>query len=489
MGRPIKKDSTDQSTVIRIIDSTDGTPENAVDYDTSGIDLWYRREGAVKVSITEAALAALDSAHSDGGIELIGDGYYRLDLPDAAWATGADGVMIGGTVTGMIVIGNYHTLVDYDPYDAVRMGMTALPNAVADGAGGLPVSDAGGLDMDTKLANTNEVTAARMGALTDLIDGGRLDLIFDELTAQGDTNETKIDNTFDDVGDVLTNTNTIIADTNELQTDLHDGGRLDLLIDAIKAVTDVLPDGGALTALLASIATILADTSELQTDDVPGLIAALNDLDAAGIRSAVGLASANLDTQLAALPTDSDVNAQCDLALSDYDAPTKTEMDAGFAGLNDLSAADVNAECDTALSDYDPPTKAELDSGLAGLNDLAQSDILADSTPFNGANIAAIKAKTDNLPSGIPKNVALSNFAFFMVDSSDHVTPKTGLTITATISKDGGAFASCSNSATELSSGVYLIDITQTEMNADVITLKFTASGADQRTITIKTDS
>jgi len=458
MGRPIKKDSTDQSTVIRIIDSTDGTPENAVDYDTSGIDLWYRREGAVKVSITEAALAALDSAHSDGGIELIGDGYYRLDLPDAAWATGADGVMIGGTVTGMIVIGNYHTLVDYDPYDAVRMGMTALPNAVADGAGGLPVSDAGGLDMDTKLANTNEVTAARMGALTDWINGGRLDLILDELTTQGDTNEGKLDT-------------------------------IDTVVDAIKTIADAIPDSGALTALLASIATILADTSELQTDDVPGLIAALNDLDAAGIRSAVGLASANLDTQLAALPTDSDVNAQCDLALSDYDAPTKTEMDAGFAGLNDLSAADVNAECDTALSDYDPPTKAELDSGLAGLNDLAQSDILADSTPFNGANIAAIKEKTDNLPSGIPKNVALSNFAFFMVDSSDHVTPKTGLTITATISKDGGAFASCSNSATELSSGVYLIDITQTEMNADVITLKFTASGSDQRTITIKTDS
>jgi len=29
----------------------------------------------------------------------------------------------------------------------------------------------------------------------------------------------------------------------------------------------------------------------------------------------------------------------------------------------------INAEADTALSDYDPPTKAELDSGLAALND------------------------------------------------------------------------------------------------------------------------
>ncbi len=44
-------------------------------------------------------------------------------------------------------------------------------------------------------------------------------------------------------------------------------------------------------------------------------------------------------------------------------------INTGVAGLNDLSAAQVNAEADQALTDYDAPTKAELDSGLAGLND------------------------------------------------------------------------------------------------------------------------
>jgi len=119
MGRPIKKGSTDQSTVIKIIDSTTGLPENAVEHNTAGIDLWWRREQETKTVIVEAALAALDSAHSDGGIELIGDGYYRLDLPDAAVAAGAgeNSVQVGGTVTGMVVIGNEHALVDYDPYD------------------------------------------------------------------------------------------------------------------------------------------------------------------------------------------------------------------------------------------------------------------------------------------------------------------------------------------------------------------------------------
>lgn len=54
--------------------------------------------------------------------------------------------------------------------------------------------------------------------------------------------------------------NAILADTNELQTDWANGGRLDLLIDAIKAVTDALPDAGALTTIASNISAILTDT-------------------------------------------------------------------------------------------------------------------------------------------------------------------------------------------------------------------------------------
>ena len=73
----------------------------------------------MQVSITEAALAAANSAWSEGGIETIGHGYYRLDPPNAAFATGASGVLFGGTIAGMIVIGCYIPLVDYDPYGNV----------------------------------------------------------------------------------------------------------------------------------------------------------------------------------------------------------------------------------------------------------------------------------------------------------------------------------------------------------------------------------
>jgi hypothetical protein len=42
------------------------------------------------------------------------------------------------------------------------------------------------------------------------------------------------------------------------------------------------------------------------------------------------------------------------------------------------------------------------------------------------------------------------------------------------ISKDGGTFADCTNEATEIatSSGIYFLDLTSTEMNADTIAIK-----------------
>lgn len=293
--RPIKKGSTDQSTIIRIVDSNDGTPETGVDYNTSGIDLWYRREGSTKTSITEAALAALDSAHSDGGIEHIGNGYYRLDLPDAAVASGANGVMIGGGVTGMVVIGSYHPLVDYDPQDSVRMGMTALPNAAADAAGGLPISDAGGLDLDTKLANTNEVTAARMGALTDWINGGRLDLLLDAIKAVTDNMPnsgalTDIDTGVNNLETRLTaaragyldklNVTGDLAHSNAAATYKADVSGLATLtvVNAIKAITDNLPNSGALTTITAYVDT-LEDTLANATHGLAALKILIDTID------------------------------------------------------------------------------------------------------------------------------------------------------------------------------------------------------------------
>jgi hypothetical protein len=64
--------------------------------------------------------------------------------------------------------------------------------------------------------------------------------------------------------------------------------------------------------------------------------------------------------------------------------------------------------------------------------------------------------------------------------TSDHVTAATGKTVTGTISKDGGAFNAVAGSFTEIGNGAYkLSGLTQAEMNADNIMLKFTAATCD----------
>jgi hypothetical protein len=73
-------------------------------------------------------------------------------------------------------------------------------------------------------------------------------------------------------------------------------------------------------------------------------------LDAAGIRTAVGLASANLDTQLAALPTDADVNAACDTAISDAALATASSL-ATVAGYIDTEVAAIKAKTDNLPAD------------------------------------------------------------------------------------------------------------------------------------------
>ena len=136
-GKDIKGGSEDQSTYIRIIDSTDGTPETNVTAGTTGLSLQYSRLGEANVTMTAGNLSGLTDAHTDKGIFHAGSGYYRVDLPDAACGATATGVLVHGSVTGMIVIGSYHQLVAYDPHDAVRLGLSALPNAAAAASGGL----------------------------------------------------------------------------------------------------------------------------------------------------------------------------------------------------------------------------------------------------------------------------------------------------------------------------------------------------------------
>lgn len=275
---------------VPLIDDTDfKSREESVVYNQAGLDLvWNFVTSAGAYSQT-----AVTPTDTGGDYDWVnqGNGMYSIEIPASGgasinndtegygWFTGvATGILPwAGPIIGFRAAGLNDKLTD-SAYSAARgLGGTALPDAAADAAGGVPISDAGGLDIDAKLANTNEVTAARMGALTDWINDGRLDAILDA---------------------IATDAARLTAVRAAVLTDWINGGRLDLLIDAIKAKTDNLPadpaDDSDIDAQLATItgyldteiAAILAavDTEvaaiKAKTDNLPADPASETNVDA-----------------------------------------------------------------------------------------------------------------------------------------------------------------------------------------------------------------
>lgn len=77
----------------------------------------------------------------------------------------------------------------------------------------------------------------------------------------------------------------------------------------------------------------------------------------------------------------------------------------------------------------------------------------------------------------VRKSTALSNYMFKMVDATDLKTAETAVTVTATRSIDGAAFAACANAVTEVASGWYKISLATTDLAGDVIVLRMTGTG------------
>ena len=101
----VKKASTDISVYLVLIDSTTFLPKTGIT--ATDIDLQYTRyREAPSVKVDMTALAATDSAHADNkGIEIdasFSKGLWRIDWPDAAFATGVKQVVLSITCTGVI---------------------------------------------------------------------------------------------------------------------------------------------------------------------------------------------------------------------------------------------------------------------------------------------------------------------------------------------------------------------------------------------------
>jgi hypothetical protein len=140
-----------------------------------------------------------------------------------------------------------------------------------------------------------------------------------------------------DIAAVKSDTGATLADTNELQTDLTNGGRLDLLVDDIKAKTDNLPAspaavGSAMTltsaydaaksaASQASVTTINGIVDDILVDTGTTLPATLTALPAAiwnhllSAMSTVGSVGLRLAQWLTIIPDDATAYGATDLSI------------------------------------------------------------------------------------------------------------------------------------------------------------------------------
>lgn len=181
------------------------------------------------------------------------------DTTPTATATknGVDDATFTLTVT-KIDTGRYKvtgTVPSYTAGDIVQISVAATVNSVA-GKGVIDefvtVTGRPGID---DIPIEDAVLAASQPSYAPSKEGDAMTLTAAYDAAKTASSQTSV-NTIDDFLD--TEVAAILADTNELQTDLANGGRLDLLVDAIKAKTDNLP---ASPAAVGSAMTITDSTT------------------------------------------------------------------------------------------------------------------------------------------------------------------------------------------------------------------------------------
>lgn len=140
----VTKGATSVILPVSIYDSssTTGGKLTGLVYNTSSLTAYYNRMGAAGSATAITLVTATKGTWTSSGFVAIDGtnmpGDYELHVPNAAVATGADHVLIQlKGAANMVPVPILVWLTAVDHQDAVRGGLTALPNANAEASGGL----------------------------------------------------------------------------------------------------------------------------------------------------------------------------------------------------------------------------------------------------------------------------------------------------------------------------------------------------------------
>lgn len=171
-------------------------------------------------------------------------------------------------------------------------------------------------------------------------------------------------------------------------------GRMDASVGAVanNAIAATSFASGAFDAVWSVTTRLLTAGTNIVLAKGTG-ITGFTDLDASGVRGAVGLASANLDSQIATLATASNlatVANYLDTEIADILADTnELQLAWTVGGRLDLVLAARSSQ--TSVDDL--PTNAELAAALAGADDAVLAAISALTIPTAADNASAVLAK------------------------------------------------------------------------------------------------
>lgn len=336
--RAIKKGSLNETLIIFIPDSasTAGGGKTGLEYNTSGLSCYYVRPGSAAVQLA-LVTQTVTGAHADGGFVEIDStnlpGFYRLDLSDVIIASGVNSVamMLAGA-SGMAPVSIEIQLDDNTVADTyTRIG--------ENGAGLTAIGDTRLNHLDADITSVTPPTVT-------------------QIRQELDANSTRL-------SDILT-------DTAEVQAELANGGRTDLLIDSIIADTQDL-----LVRLTATRAEYLDKLN------ITGNVAAEGEAASA----VTGLATkTELDAAVAPLATS--------VALSAVDDYIDTEVTAIKAVTDKLDTA---MESDGGVYRFTANALGEGPSGTSGGGDATaanQATIIAHLTDIKGTGFSGT---TDSL--------------------------------------------------------------------------------------------
>lgn len=510
MKLAIKKATTDVSVYVFIQNSslTTGAGLTGLVYNSASLVCYYVRPLAAAAALT-LATQTVTGAHSDGGFVEVDatnmPGVYRLDLSDAVCATGVNSVVVmlkGATNMAPVLL--EIQLVSYDPNDTVRLGLTALPNAAADAAGGLPISDAGGLDLDSIksdtaaiLVDTAEIGAAGAG-LTNInlpdqtmnITGNLSGSVGSVTGAVGSVTGNVGGNVTGSVGSLATQAK---ADVNaEVDSAIADA-RLDELLAADSDIDGVAPPtvGSVFHELLTKTAGSF--TYDQTTDSLEALrdrgdaawitATGFSTLDAAGVRTAVGLASANLDTQLDALPTAAEiataVGAPTAAAVADavWDEDATAHQTQGSFG---QAIGDPGVDTDTIYSlvtaiEVDTAEIGAAGAGLTNINLPNQTmDIVGNITGNLSGSVGSVSGAVGSVGTG---GITAASFAAGAIDAAAIATNAIGSDELA------------ASAITEIQSGLSTLDAAGVRTAVGLATANLDTQLADLPTATENADA